>query len=33
LCGICIEYAMDHRSVGGVVLKWRQNLSAATGKT
>jgi hypothetical protein len=24
---------LDYRSVGGVVLKWRQNLSAATGKT
>ena len=33
LCGICIEYALDHRSVGGVILNWYQNLSAATGKT
>lgn len=33
LCGICIEYALDHRSGSGVVLNWYQNLSAATGKT
>lgn len=30
---ICIEYALDYGSGGGVVLKWRQNLSAAAAKT
>ncbi len=33
LYGIGIEYTLDHRSCGGVVLNWRQNFSATTAKT